>query len=323
MPVTLTPLVGTNPLGVLAALGVLDVLDRRGQDATLHWTEEIRPHAVIGGMDDVDDVVAHVVDDRERWRTSPVLFPYGAAGAPADVKVRPEDLRAWSAAVLHDGDRADQSLFCALVAEGAVAGTGDSKPTHLHFIAGQQRFLAMVRKVLDALDGEHLHEALVGPWRYSSTLPTFAWDARGERTYALRATDPGKEQRPGVPGADWLAFLGLAYFPVVSHDGTLVTTACGRPWKRGWMRWPLWSSPLPSRVVRSLVADAALADEPQALRRARGVTAVMRAPIRRTDQGGYGSFGTPTSLVAAGTRSSARLEDGGSQFASDVAARRS
>jgi hypothetical protein len=111
-------------------------------------------------------------------------------------------LRAWAAEVVEtlDESRADADLFTALVAEGAVDGRGNTKPTHLHFTAGQQRFLQIARELAAAVDADRLREALFGPWREDSPLPSLSWNSGGERLYALRAIDPAKDKRLGVPG---------------------------------------------------------------------------------------------------------------------------
>lgn len=314
----LAPLVGTNPLGFFAALGALDVLHRSesAADPTLRWTEGMVPHAVLGGVDDLDSLVEAVDIDRRAWAQS-VLLQWGPAGAPADdVKIDRAGLGRWAtdvAATLPEG-RAAADLFCALVAEGAVAGKGDSKPTHLHFTAGQQRFLGMVRHLANAVTPADLEEALGGPWVYASSLPSLGWDAIGERIFAIRATDPAKEQRSGVPGADWLAFLGLTFFPVATRGTGLRTTACSATWKRGWFRWPLWDIALRPRTIRSLVSDPTVSKATDSERRARGITTLLQAPIRRSDQGGYGSFG-PANLAPppdqpAGPRSARRPRSG-------------
>jgi hypothetical protein len=134
----------------------------------------------------------------------------------------------------------------------------------------------------------------------------------------VRASDPSKIKRASVPGADWLALVGLASLPVravanpFSGNLALETTACDRKWKQSAFRWPLWSAPIGLPVVRSLLSDPAIvgteADRRRATRRgppladilaARGVLRVLEAPIRRTDQGGYGSFGGAVTLVEA------------------------
>jgi hypothetical protein len=237
-----------------------------------------------------------------------------------DAKPDAATAAAWAheVAVSVANGRAEADLFCGLVAEGAVDGSGKGKPTHLHFTAGQQLFLTMARALVEGVDAEHLREAVQGPWRDDSTLPSMSWDSRGGRPYALRASDPSKIKRSSVPGADLLALLGLAALPVRAvanrYTGTLAleTTACDPRWKEGAFRWPLWAVPLSLTVVRSLLSDPALVDVGRRRRRAdrpgarpadvlaaRGVLRVLEAPIRRTDQGGYGSFGGAVTLVEA------------------------
>lgn len=299
--VALFPLVGTNPLGFFAALGALDVLQR--SDAvnapTLRWTDDLVPHAVLGGARDLDHLIACCDGDRHRWLKSMVLSWESETGPLSDLKPQQQTLRRWGEAVAATlpAGRTEADLFCALVAEGAVAGKGDAKPTHLHFTAGQQRFLDMVRHLAAAVSPGDFVEALRGPWAYEKALPSLGWDVRGERIYALRGINPATEQRPGIPGADWLAFLGLTFFPVATSGNTLRTTGCSPAWKRGWFRWPLWSAALSPRTVRSLLGDPTVGGASAEARRARGIPMVLQAAIRRSDQGGYGSFG-PATLAA-------------------------
>jgi hypothetical protein len=304
--VALPALAGTNPLGFLAALGVLDIVARVVPEATLRWTDELVPRAVMGGTEEVDQLLDVLDSDRDRWRTSVLLtFPDGSP--LPDAKPDPELLRSWLKAVSQAGGSGpDADLLCALVAEGAFDGNGNAKPTHLHFTAGQQRFLEMVRTLASSVDRERLREAVCGPWRYDSPLPSLSWDGRGERIYAVRATNPSKDKRLAVPGADWLAFRGLIFYPVNrTLRGSLRTTACDNEWKHSAFRWPLWSVPCGRDAVRSLVADQTLVSHQYRHRlrpgdlAARGILAVLEAPIRRTDQGGYGSFGPADVLVSS------------------------
>lgn len=295
---------GRNPLGLFAALGALDVATRHlpGEAVTLRWTEELIPTAVLGGLDSKERLLDLCEADLDRWHSSPVLT-WGPDGIPLeDLKPEPEDLLAWIDAALDEyrstGDRTDIDLLSALVADGATAGKGDSKPTHFHFTAGQQRFLNMVRDLLAGMDRDRFAEALFGPWRYDSSLPVLSWDVRGERIYALRGFDPSKDKRLGVPGADWLGFLGLRFFPVSVRDGDLRTTGCSRGWKKGHFTWPLWNVDLEANTVMSLVADDGLDSLSASLRLRLGVHHLLRAPIRRSDQGGYGSFGAPEPVLA-------------------------
>lgn len=299
--VPLPALEGTNPLGFLAALGVLDALSASVPGVTLRWTDELVPQAVIGGVPDADGVLDVLDRDREQWADSPVLgFP---SGEPlTDAKPGGRLLREWFEFVSDDSRAGDH--LCAIVAECAFDNNNKAKPTHLHFTAGQQQFLSMVRELVSGVDRERLTEAICGPWRYDSPLPSLSWDSRGERIYALRGGNPSKEKRLGVSGADWLAFRGLVFYPVVRREGgSLRTTACDDAWKSSAFRWPLWKLPATRDVVRSLVGDRSLVSKSAKVTgsdlAARGVLVLRESPIRRTDQGGYGSFGASVALVHA------------------------
>jgi hypothetical protein len=181
---------------------------------------------------------------------------------------------------------------------------GNTKPTALHFTAGQQQWLSMVHSLLHGVTTEDLREALVGPWGYLRELPVMGWDSTASRDYALRASDPSKDKKTGVPGADWLATRGLAFFPVsprsVVRGGErtteLQTTGCTGGWKTGKFTWPVWTVPLSRQMARTVVRLEGLAELSEAQRIARGIGAVFQCKIRRTDQGGYGSF-TPSAPV--------------------------
>ncbi|HEX3955966.1 MAG TPA: hypothetical protein VHZ03_04960 [Trebonia sp.] len=302
--IPLPALEGTNPLGFLAALGVLDAISATTPGVTLRWTDDLVPHAVVGAPGDLGQLLDTLHKDREHWAGSTVLrFP--ADGQPlADAKPDGRQLRQWFE---HVGDqnrhRAEADLLCALVAEEAFDNNGRAKPTHLHFTAGQQRFLSMVRELAAAVDCDRLQEAICGPWRYDSPLPSLSWDSRGERVYAVRAVNPSNEKRLGVPGADWLAFRGLIFYPVTrTSRGSLRTTACDTEWKRSAFRWPIWTSPATRHVVRSLVADPSLVSQSPRVTpadlAARGIASIRQASIRRSDQGGYGSFGAADTLIS-------------------------
>jgi hypothetical protein len=302
--VELRPLCGRNPRGLFAALGALDVVSRQlpEQCPTLRFTDSIEPHAVLTGPRDLDHLVALCDRDRARWENSPILA-WGPEGRPLDdLKPRAEsELPAWIGAVAEPmsvDDRADVDLLAGLVSEGARAGKGDAKPTHFHFTAGNQRFLAKVRELRSAIGPEDLREALGGPWRYESKLSSLGWDVGGEKLHAYRAIAPTRDKTPaGVPGADWLGFLGLRFFPVLTSRGRLLTTGCERGWKDSAFTWPLWNVGLTADVVRALIGRGDLAAMSDAERRVLGVHRVLRSPIRRTDQGGYGSFGAPDLIV--------------------------
>lgn len=293
--IELPGLVGTNPLGFMAALGALDVADRTFDSPQLRWTETLLPHAVVSGVGSLDDLVEAILADRDRWRDSVVFTGYDGSN-PSDIKPEPAEVLPWFEAALKSEHPEDLRLLHGLLSEGARAVTGKpaAKPTHLHFTAGQQKFLALAVTIRDGIGADELVEALIGPWKYKSKLGVLRWDNTvGEKQHALMWKKPSSIKTLGVPGADWLGLLGLSFFPTSTHSGELRTTACSDAWKIGGeLKWPLWRRGAGAAEIRSLVATRPPGKRDQ---RARGIVAVATSEIRRTDQGGYGSFG-PTRL---------------------------
>jgi hypothetical protein len=148
----------------------------------------------------------------------------------------------------------------------------------------------MVGDLIKGVSATDVEEAVFGPWQYQRPLPVLQWDNTAARDYALRASDPSKDKKLGVPGADWLAFRGLPFLCVMPVGNSIMTTGCSGEWKTGAFRWPIWTSPLPCSVIRALVScPEVFAVEPRVLS-ARGIAVVFESAIRRSDQGGYGSF---------------------------------
>jgi hypothetical protein len=311
----LAGLSGRNPLGFFAALGLLRLLSDAQPGVRLGWTtDEIVPVAVLHGWSDPDVLRSEVLTLLSALRSGP-LFRDPAGGLLTDLKfVSRNDMRAWLCEC-RQGTALERELAVALVAEGAVDGRGNAKPTHVHFTAGQQQFLSSIGEGFDAViaDPTRLDEALHGPWRKDSTAKTIGWDAGSERVFALRGTNPSSEKKTGVPGADALAFVGLSAFPVAMWFGGLRTTSCDRGWKTSAMTWPIWSDGLSADAAASVVGRAWIRFEGRVVRPAMtrrelaalGVTEIVRAPIRRSDQGGYGSFGAAEVVQSAAVVQSA------------------
>lgn len=297
-PIEMDALVGTNPLGFLAALGVLysaDMQTREGAPVPrLSWTDDVEPRAVLWGVENEDDLLDRLEAERDAVACCAALnWPPGKPLPTA--KPTPEVLRQWAAACYKDPDPRSASVFNSLVAEGAHSGKGEAKPTHLDFTAGQQRLLLMVRQLAHAANRERLYEALTG-WIATAEHPSLSFDSADERLYALRAVDPSGDKKTAAPGANWLAFLGTALLPVVNSTGALQTTGCARPWKRSSLEWLLPTQPVNRPVLEALMRGGAsyLPDSRK-----------VSAAIRRTDQGGYGSF----SGVVIGSRDSREVSN--------------
>lgn len=295
--IELSGLDGRNPLAYFAALGCLAGVTRvRPETAPrLSWGGGPLPRPALDadGLD-ADDLVAALEADRVAWEGVPVLC---FEDSP-DVKLNATDQRRYLLACrdADDGGRSAE-LVTSLIAEGTFAKTGDGKPTDLHFTAGQQKFLVIARQLQAQVGPADMAEALFGPWRYERPLPTFGWDMTDDRVYAYGFSDPAKTKKLTVPGADWLGLLGLAAYPARGLGDQSSPAGASGSWKRGRFRWALWSAPLNWSAAWSLVQTgfdlAALG------RIGTGVFRVYEAGIRRSDQGGYGSFAPPAVLADA------------------------
>ncbi len=323
--VVLTGIDGLNPLGFLAAIGTLRVLDdhaRRTAQPTprLAWRDDGEWRPVVHGPKSLDAVVAIVVEDLPTWRDEPALglayasdgnlVPPDSRSATRDLKPPPKAMRTFLQQV---ADRAAMGSIrsarhaAAYGSDVVQDNNGNTKPTALHFTAGQQTFLGAVACVFDKLRASPefataaVREALQGPWTRNSTLKTLGWDTMGAfnaRMYALRAGDPSADKRPCVPGAEWLAFIGLCFLPSAPMGNRLVTACVDGGWKDAQMTWPLWTAPTSARGVESLlrIPPARLKQMTARQRAALGIGAVAFARIVRAAQGGYGAF-APTSLM--------------------------
>ena len=156
----------------------------------------------------------------------------------------------------------------------------------------------MARTILREVVNEDVVSGLVGPWPYESKSPSLGWDVTDDRVYALRAMDPSDagEKKLTNPGVEALALLGLSRYPVFAGQVRTETQGCSGTWKSGSYSWPVWGRPASPRAVKSLLAHAY--SHPAVSNRDRwyrgwGVTTILLSPIRRTDQGGYGTFGPP------------------------------
>jgi hypothetical protein len=301
----LTGLDGKNPLAFLAALGVLNAttlaVKQSAPAPKLVWRSKgtFAPAIVDGPEHDV--LLDVLTRDLVRFKSEPAIeLRYSKAGAGAqahDLKPPPSVFVEYLRSLRHKGARLSLDFAAAFATDVATDNGGNTKPTALHFTAGQQEFLAMVTELRDQVGREDLEEAVFGPWKYSRPLPVLQWDNTTARDYAVRASDPSKEKKLGVPGADWLAFRGLTFFHVAPVGARILTTACSGGWKTGVFRWPLWSVPLTPSVIAAALASPEIGEADPRVLEARGISIVFESSIRRSDQGGYGSF-TPARVAA-------------------------
>lgn len=291
---------GNNPLGLLAAIGVQVAFEKDVHQPSLWWTEDITPHAVVEEAYTLDRIVNRASQVFAEWGASHCARPTRPDGAAMpkgdELKLNPSDIRAYLADA---ATGRDSELAMALVAEGSLDKQGVAKPSDLYFTAGQMKFLHMARQILAGVHAMDLRKGLTGPWVYESTLPSLGWDVADDRVYALRANNPSPEKKRTNPGPEALAILGMSRFPVFAGQDRTLTQGFSGTWKAGHYSWPLWRKPAGPYGVKSLLAHAyhdGTTSPRQDWYRSWGVFAVLRSPVRRSNQGGYGTFG-PADVV--------------------------
>src|SRR5690606_4656684 len=203
------PLDAFDPLGFLAALGVLRIVARTNRSARLKWVEE-GTYSPVLVTEEAVDLVEVLFQDLQRWRQGhPAMdFAAGAERKIQDLKHQPAEFRALMRDLVQDSEAAE---YVAAYATGvAVDGSGrQTKPTALHCTAGQQRFMDAVLNLRDEVAREALREAVEGPWIGRAGPKDLRWRAASERSRALLWFDPSKEKARTLPGSYWLAFHAL------------------------------------------------------------------------------------------------------------------
>ena len=290
--IELCGLAGNNPLGFLAALGAQVALGHAGKSTELRWTAAALPHPLLSGGVELEAVTGAALSLAQDWLTGPVFAQ--------DVDNKLKLSRCEITDYLKQARAAGSAgvLAQCLVAENSLDNQQKAKPSDFYFTAGQMKFMTMARQILDKVTAEELAADMTGPWKYDSKRPSLMWDVVDDRVYALRATDPSSEQKLSNPGAEALALMGLSRYPCFRSAAGTVSQGCAGSWKRGSFTWPLWDRPASPATVKTLLAHASSPDADDSETGSNvscyvgwGVTRVMQSQIRRSDQGGYGTFG--------------------------------
>ena len=299
--IVLPGLIGSNPLGALAAFGLLRVCNEipSMNGASLHWNRELEGVpiddwvAVLRVPDGTDETkLIELLTNRQKYR------PLCVFGWSDDIRVKPEDYRA-----LLDKLAKMATLNYRLVADyftsfGSEMATDESqglvKPTAFHMTSGQQKFLKIVRDFGDSMlndSSKAFEEALFGPWLYQEKIHSLGWDPSTERAYAYRHRDPSKKNKDDFPrsvlGAIWLAVEALPLFPTAISGGRLKTTCFVRKERNAMLTWPIWETPLNIDVVRSLLMTSELVSGNKSWDRLgrRGIVAVYQSTRSELNKG--------------------------------------
>jgi len=216
---------GSNPLGFLAALGLLRVLP----GAKLGFTDDGSFRAFVDGLAKSEsDLATFISDDAKAADDSsaPWRFTYTKGATKkegpkevADLKPPPDDFKRFLATCVEAwlaGNEEAADYAAAYGTDVAVDGKGNTKPTAFHFTAANQTFLGAVEKIRTSVTQEWVKKSLF-EGHGEKQGENLRWDPGSERNWALMANNPsGGKTRVDAP-LEWLAFRGL---PLLTYPFT-------------------------------------------------------------------------------------------------------
>ncbi len=309
MTVSVPALRGDDPLGFLAALGLV-ALAEQGELPSLRlaWEGRHAPNAVIDGDFDSLDSLGEALEKtfrslRERGELAPGFgtdFPPQQTGTTDPMRMSPgkmAELYQRADEMWHDGQPWFARWLIALTGQATVkdAKRGDVALTPFYAPTGRMTLRGSIfEKTIEAVEQVDGPGDAVRRWRRISYYGA-NFDDRAERDAGVTTT--GKPDSQGAPSPTWLAAMAMRLFPM-TDDGRK-TSAVG--WQRARMFqgftsrslvWPVWRPFLDAAAVRTLLARPELElesgevqDSNVARLAALGVTGVFGSSRRTLSQG--------------------------------------
>jgi len=290
--IALPGLVGSNPLGFLAAIGVFRTVVTSFPDQLIEmtWHQDGHWHPVIiSDKPLVKDELIEALHDSLKGRHQDSQFTaFGKNTTVPASEFRSVALEAVANANLADRTFAD---FCAGFGSDALVSPNDGvtiQDTSLRTMAGagHQHFLETMRNLIQKCDAKHLEKSLFDTWQYDDPTQTLSlrFDPLDDNRYALRwrnpSGDPDRKTLGSMLGANRLAIEAIPLLPTAPGERKL-QTACftGHRSSDTFFEWPIWMVPVSLDVVRSLllITESVKPETNAELLRSRGVVAVMRS----------------------------------------------
>ena len=303
--VVLSGVDGGNPLGFLAALGTLAVLDDRRADArpTMDWVlaeGAWRPRVHAEGLDSPQALIDRLVDGfrssesatLQVWETNARL-PYPA------VDFHALSVRCAMASCLTDRRAAD--LVAALGADGLTDKEGNFADTSLRMVrsadSGGKGLCAYATWIVRNTTADQLQQLFDSHAAALDEGTSLRWDPSELRTRALQWGDPSKEAVRSRRGLNRCALEALSFFTTVPVGLRAVTVGLSKVAGRQGLAftWPIWTVRLSRRLIGSLLTLDTLSQTSPNTRelRARGVAAVFRS-MRFASSKYYSNFSPST-----------------------------
>lgn len=289
MSVLLPGLDGSNPLGFLAALGVLRVMagGPAGESVLMRWV----PHGstwmpeLISSSDDFEqEAILDVLHGRLSMNFA--KYPSRLLRSLAAGEESRRRLFDKLASRAHYQGRLLSDWIAALSSDMAPPEANNQLQT-----VRRDYYLGNLTSVIERTAEEHLRRALFSPWDYADMLDnqSLHLDPSEDRRHAYQwyqpSGDPNRKRTGGMLGANRLAIEAIPLFTSFPEKGALRTVGFtgNRSTNTRWT-WPIWNVALPLAVVRSLLLLPELQDDPIAAAKISCLRAMGLVAIHRTDR---------------------------------------
>jgi hypothetical protein len=315
----LTGIDGGTPLGFLAALGLLQVLeDARAQGSAaqrLSWKQLDAWRPIVHGAHSFEGLTELIHEDCKRWSESPLLSfryvkqekqgPKAVGGLKAPLAV----VRAWTSARRMAEDDESLAYAAALFCDGVTEANKKPATAEDHLSLGivvdpdvdmeltvERNFLDLTARNAQFLEQVELIRAHLTPNGIDEALRLGAPDYEAPRTldWDPASDTPGAiytgYRRGFLPVHEWLGFRALRLFPLANLGSKVRMTACTGRRLNGDFTWPLWERPASINSIRALLSYPNLSELSLDERSAFGVSALHQTGLTKKADGYTGTF---------------------------------
>ncbi len=268
----LTGIDGDSPLGMLASLGALRVINHAiDEPVKLHWrVSDGAWRPVLTSMAAIDEKqIENILSDHLGQDTAQALLEFDELDV-TDSKAGkliscPQRFRCVTRKFLNAYlDSGDSRLNCDIAAalgnectQKLSAKEPAVEHTELYMTkgSGHQRMLDLMRVIRAQTTWDHIERSLYGVWDYvdEGRGRILRWDPAEDRSYAKRWKNPSSDAVMTMLGANYLAIEAVSFFPTAIVNRRLATTGFDRMKRKTYLSWPIWTTPLTSESIKALL----------------------------------------------------------------------
>ena len=243
---------GSNPLGFLAALGVVAVISPTCSKASLHWEMSGRGWVpVLSGCGTNRKYLITKLYDALKAATTrhifdvPDQFPFEHSKLASQMV----DIRAQTS--VHSRRSAD--MLAAFGSEVYKDDKGCFTSSKFRMVRNIDKLPCRVKNNLELLEQRHLESTLFNTWTNDEQCKPLRWDPDINKRHALEGGKP-LHSNTGMLAANCLAVEALQFYPTMSDGRRIQTTGFTRQNGKWYFVWPIWTPPVRRCVLRSLLA---------------------------------------------------------------------